>query len=162
MEIGAGAGPQFAINAEYKGLNSNMLNFELEAGPGDGIVIMPSDLTVDPWLGSVGISDQVPPYQLGTTEHPFVLHDSTFNPDDGGDGTFDFEFALIAKDGAGYQIDNDQLSWGRFPPFVALDIDDASKGTFHANQFSVGYVFAQDLTFNQSNHLYVEVMLDQN
>lgn len=161
MTIGASAANDFTVSGSYNSVPSNVLNFHINPG-GTGINIMPDNTAVDPWAAAIAASDAVPLDQLGTVDHPFVLHDSTFNPDAGADGTYDTEFTLVAKDSVDATIDPNTLTWGGFPPFVALDINDATKGTFHANQFSVGYVFAQNASLDESNHLYIEVKLDQN
>ena len=110
------------------------------------------------WLGVPNLGEP----DAGTAENPLILHNSTFNPDSDSEGIYDLEFDLRAVDPDGNPIPNADLQWGSFLPFVALDIDDATPGTFHANQFSVGYVFAQHMLYGESNHIYVEVLLDQN
>jgi hypothetical protein len=162
MTIAANAGPDFTVYADYNGVNSNILSFHINTVGGTGIKIMPDNTAVTPWSDAIAASDPVDPNLLGTEDHPYVLHDSSFNPDPGLDGTYDTEFTLIAQDDQGGDLDESALTWGGFPPFVALDINDASKGTFHANQFSVGYVFAQNASLDPSNNLYIEVKLDQN
>jgi len=160
ITIGAGTGSSFTVSGSYKGVTSNVLHFTLSA-VSTGLNIEPDDTSVDPWAGAIAASAPEPP-ALGTIDNPYILHDSTFNPDPGNDFTYDLEFKLVAKDDANADINVDTLTWGSFPPFVALDINDATKGTFHANQFSDGYVFAQDASLNPSNKLYVAVQLDQN
>jgi len=162
--VGVGAGPDFDVYGSYNGLPSNRLYFHVNSSGGTGLAILPNDTGTPPWSDAIAASDAVPLDQLGTADHPFVLHDSGFNPDAGADGTYDTEFVLKAQttDTPPTDIDVNTLTWGGFPPFVALDINDASKGTFHANQFSVGYVFAQNASLENSNNLYIEVKLDQN
>jgi len=164
MTIGVSAASTFTVHGAYNGTNSNILNFSIN-NPVTGLKISPDDTSVDPWFTAVQESTLDPgDTELGQPNSPYVLHDSTFNPDAGNDGTYDLEFALKAQstDTPPVDLDESTLTWGGFPPFVALDINDASKGTFHANQFSVGYVFAQNASLDNSNNLYIEVKLDQN
>jgi hypothetical protein len=143
------------IFGTYNSKQSNVLHFTIPDAGGGDVFIMPDPADAD-WNGVDG---------SGTEADPYILHDSTFNPDGDADDVYDLEFSLVANteaDGSGTVIPNDSLEWGAFPPFVALDINDGTPGTFHANVFSNGYVFAEDAGMNVSNNLYIEVKLDQN
>jgi hypothetical protein len=158
MTIQAGAAANFSVTGSYKGVTSNVLHFTTTT-TGSGVVISPLDVTAAPWDAVPNVNDA----NVGTTsDDAYILHDSTFNPDGDTDGVYDLAFPLKAEDDQGADLDESALTWGSFPPFVALDINTAPKGEFHVNTFSDGYVFAQDASLNESNHLWVTVKLDIN
>jgi len=150
LSIGPGTG-DFEFDGTYQSNQSNKVYFKMQAA--SALVILPHP--IDPnWLGVPNFSDP----DAGTSSNAYVMHNASFNPDNNNDGTYDDNFMLEAKEN-GNVVDNETLTWASFPPFVALDVNNTgTKGQFHANQFSVGYIFAQSVT-EESNHLYVEVTL---
>ena len=128
----------FNVSATYDGTPSNpaALFFEIGGGGTGDLFIWPDPADTD-W----------PATGDGSEGDPYVLDETDFST----------EYSLLAGDaanGTGNPIAVGDLSWSSYPPFIATWTTD---GTFQANQFTSGYVFAQDGATNDSNFLYVEV-----
>lgn len=135
----------FHVTAVYNGKpNRNDTTIYMTVGtPAAGIDIYPDPADTD-WSGVTGD---------GSSGTPYVMHvDGGFNDD------YSTEFSLKADDDttthgeSGNDIPVGDLTWAINPPFLVTWVTD---GTFQANLFTSNYVFAQDVSMNESNHLYV-------
>jgi len=149
LNINDGYTGKFSVKGYYKGIENRSDSTQwLEiAGTTAGIDIYPDAADTD-WAGSPG--------GIGTSGDPYVLSQSGgFNAD------FLTEFTLAADDDpgtpgtSGTPIDVATLTFFSVPPFITDFSTPAADGTFLVNQFTNGYVQAQDASMNDSNKIYV-------
>lgn len=122
------------------GADTTALMYLQIGGPGGEIEIYPDPADTD-WNAPVTGS--------GTEPDPYVL--------DGAD--LAKIYSLLADDqvgAGGTLIPVASLTWDGFPPFVGTWTE---PGSFQANQFTAGYVFADDAGTHSNNDLYIEVHL---
>ena len=108
------------------------------------------DLEISPGRADTDWPDPSP---AGTVDDPFVLDETDYNT----------EYTMAADDNpatpgpSGTPVDVGTLTWSAFPPFIADFATPVDAGTFIANQFTAGYIQAEDGSANQSNEVYIEI-----
>jgi len=145
LNVTDGYSATFTVSATYNLIPSDpqLIYFTMGGGPSGDLEIYPDSTDTD-W------PDLTP---TGEMADPFVLDESDYN----------LEYTMAADDDpatagpSGNAIDVSTLEWAAFPPFIADFETPADAGTFIANQFTNGYVFAEDTSANESNHIYVEI-----
>ncbi len=129
----------FTVTATFGADTTDPLTFQV-GGPGGELEIYPDPADTD-W--------NAPVTGAGTEADPYVL--------DSADLTKIYSLLADDKTGAGGAlIPVASLTWDGYPPFVGTWTE---PGSFQANQFTAGTVYAQDATTLNSNDLYVEIHL---
>lgn len=157
----------FQISATYQTVQTQPQTLFFTVGviiPGGDLFIRP--LPGDPnWAGVPNFGDA----NAGTTSaDAYVMHDSTFNTVDEGDGTFSLEFPLEASDVDTFANDlaENTLDWAVFPPdsgpqFLVEWVNTPEDGIFKVNFLTNCEIIAVDGDQNESNHIFIFSQLDQ-
>ncbi|MCC7476944.1 hypothetical protein IT575_00680 [bacterium] len=157
----------FQISATYQGNAASPANLFFVVGGGGGggdlfIRPMPGDPN---WAGVPNFGDT----GAGeTSADAYVMHDSTFNTVDEGDGTFSLAFAMEASDVSDFSNDvaENTLDWAVFPPddgpqFLVEWVNTPEDGVFKVNFLTNCEIIAIDGAQNESNHIFIFSQLDQ-
>ena len=134
----------FSVSATYNAVPCNpaAIWLQVSGGGGGDVDIYPDPADTD-WGDATGAGTQADPYVLDNTDYTTVTYGLAADDDTSTPGP------------SGNALNNGDLTWSAFPPFIVTW--DSSLPPFQANQFTSGYVFAQDGSANNSNFLYVEI-----